>query len=136
MTYEPILTIADADSINEDIYGNEAWFALEDSTKEVLISNASMLVDLFLRSNGLTRESIDLDSLAFATAYQAFFVYQNKETINRAMKENIEGIKEQTLGSITVQKESGFFKAGKMYSPMTLTLLRPYLRSGIKMVRA
>lgn len=135
---ETILTVAEADAILAETFSHDAWNALEDAKKEQMLINATHMVDLLLIRSGTNRDTVeaaDSDGLKQAVAHQAVFVSVNLEAITRALRDNIDGIKSQSLGGMLIQRESGYLKYARLFSAFSMGYLLPYLRAGIPMRR-
>lgn len=138
-------TVSEADSFLEMVYGCEEWASVDDDAKERLLVTASMSIDempvkypkaastqamkfpLTIKSwfyDGFTEGEDGFDDVKKAAIWQAFYLFENHDSIREAIANSIQGVKQESLSSIS--KASSGFNPMKRWSPKALSLMSRY----------
>ena len=147
-------TAAEADSYWDAVYGASEWADIDDDDKSRLLMTATKMIDkLTPKYNSAdTSQALNfpvstvvqttdwfLDEVSNpdvppddgfnevkeACIIQAFYLYQNSDTINEGVSMGIQGVKQETMGPS--HKVITGFNPFRKYSPDVYRMLTPYL---------
>lgn len=130
-------TIAEANTMIDEVYGAEEWAGLSDDQKtRLLITATAMLRELVYKDALADGVSIWTHPiLKEATAFQAWFIYQHNDAMESAMSDGVGGVVSKTVGRMTEEKAGAGFAFRKQYHPRVLRLLQGYYPVGKAIVR-
>lgn len=134
------ITVAEATTMFDEMYGAEDWATLGDDDKMRLLITASFQIDSITQSDKkaqstqalnfpmiINNEEVGYNEARRCCAIQALYIYAFNDTINSAVEESIQNVKTQNFGKVQTTKSSSGINFFKKYDPKVLKLLAPYL---------
>lgn len=134
------VTIDEVDEFLDNRYGVDDWFEIRDDDKARLIITATNILDElpYLYESFTTTQSLifpvsienvesGMVDIKKATILQTYYYFQNIETIEDAVNENLNNIKTQNLGSVQITKSIVGMNPFAQYEGRALKVLSSYL---------
>ena len=142
------LSVAEATTILDDIYGAEDWVTLSTEDKTRLLLTATEQIDYITKSTLkaetlqalnfpmiINNEEVGYNEARRCCAIQALYIYENNDSIKSAVEESIQNIKTQNFGKVQTTKSSSGVNFFKRYDPKVIKLLAPYLDGDAEIFR-
>lgn len=142
------VTVPEADSYFDSIYGADDWMTLSEDDKARLLISATEDIDYITRNDLKSTEEQalnfpavgdkgpDFNTVKRCCMIQALYIYENNDSIKSSVEEAIQNIKTQNYGKIQTTKSSSSINFYLRYSGKVLKLLAPYLDVSTRIVRS
>jgi hypothetical protein len=134
------LEVYEADEIMDNLYGAEDWVTLSEDDKMRLLISATEAIDHITISETkavsdqalnfpLIEDNVEVgyNEAKRCCALQAFYLYENNDSIKSAVEESIQNIKTQNFGKVQTTKSSSGLNFFKRYDPKVIKILAPFL---------
>ena len=134
------ITVAEADLIFNSMYGAEDWVTLSADDKARLLLSSTEAIDHITISETkavsdqalnfpLIEDNVEVgyNEAKRCCALQAFYIYENNDSIKSAVEESIQNIKTQNFGKVQTTKSNSGLNFFKRYDQKVIKILAPFL---------